>query len=102
MSRHTSITIPEKIRKRLEAIAGDDEVLLAAQRDRWDNFLLRSHYRRIWEKLGRAERRSIRTLNPDKKEYDFLRAIADLAPRREGQGNPFRELWDEAEGFDGK
>jgi hypothetical protein len=97
MTSQSSVTIPPRLTKRLRALAADDDDLMSEHRDRSEQQCLRSHYRRIWEKLSNADQELLRTQNPGCADYDLVGGIADLLRGYEGNENPLQIFW-ESEG----
>ena len=89
MTHHNCIVIPPEVKKRLRTLATQDEDLLLRDREMWEQYCQKAHYRRIWEKLGKDERKLVKDRNPEGGEYDFLCAIAEYLKRPGEARNPF-------------
>ena len=85
----TDVVISPRVKKRLRVLATQDQNLLARDREIWEQYCQKAHYRRIWEKLGKDERKLFRDGNRESGEYDFLDAIADYLNGPGEALNPF-------------
>jgi len=89
MIADTDIVIPTGLKKRLRTAATQDQDLLAEDREMWEQYCLKAHYRCIWQKLGKDERKLVKDKNPESGEYDFLYAIADCLKSPGEAASPF-------------